>query len=100
RLFISFRDMGHETPTGGGWLAWGGGYEGLVEGREGQYRVRLMDNRHDSDSTYPALELLPDGTIVAASYRHWTEGEQAYVVTVHLRMQELDERVRAAAAGD
>ncbi|HEX6926689.1 MAG TPA: sialidase family protein [Longimicrobiaceae bacterium] len=95
RLFISFRDMGHESPTKGDWLAWVGTYEDLLEGREGQYRVRIMDNKRQWDSTYPALELLPDGTIVATTYGHWTEGEEPYIVTVHLRMEELDARVRA-----
>lgn len=93
RLFISFRDMAHETPTRGDWLAWVGTWEDLVEGREGQYRVRIMDNRNQWDSTYPALELLPDGTIVATTYGHWTEGEPAFVVSVRLRMEELDGRV-------
>ena len=95
RLFISFRDMGLESATRGDWLAWVGSYEDLVAGREGAYRVRLMDNRHAWDSTYPALELLPDGTIVATTYGHWTEGEQPYVVTLRLRMEELDRRVAA-----
>ncbi len=94
RLFISFRDMAHDSPTRGDWVAWVGTYEDLVEGREGQYRVRIMDNQHDWDSTYPAIELLPDGTIVTTTYGHWTEGEEPYIMSVRLRMEELDERVR------
>src|SRR5690606_35439714 len=38
RLFISFRDMAHDSPTRGDWVAWVGSYEDLLEGREGQYR--------------------------------------------------------------
>ena len=44
RLFISFRDMAHETPTKGDWVAWVGRYDDIANQREGQYRVRLMDN--------------------------------------------------------
>ena len=96
RLFVSFRDMGHDSPTRGDWVAWVGSYEDLTGAREGQYRVRIMDNHHEWDSTYPALELLPDGTIVATTYGHWTAGEPPYVVTVHLRMEDLDRRARLA----
>ncbi|MCA9217914.1 MAG: exo-alpha-sialidase, partial [Planctomycetales bacterium] len=39
RLFISFRDTTHESPTKGDWVAWVGKYEDTVAGREGQYRV-------------------------------------------------------------
>ena len=96
RLFISFRDMGHGSATRGDWLGWVGTYEDLVKGREGQYRVRLMDNRHESDSTYPALELLPDGKVVATTYGHWIEGEEPFVVSVRFEVEELDEMVTRA----
>ena len=44
RLFVSFRDTTHESPTKGDWVGWVGTYDDIVAGREGQYRVRLMDN--------------------------------------------------------
>lgn len=44
RLFISFRDTTHVSETKGDWVGWVGTYEDIVAGREGQYRVRLMDN--------------------------------------------------------
>ena len=44
RLFISFRDRTHVSSTWGDWVGWIGTYEDIVHGREGQYRVRLMDN--------------------------------------------------------
>ena len=44
RLFVSFRDTTHESPTRGDWVGWVGTYDDIVAGREGQYRVRLMDN--------------------------------------------------------
>ena len=43
RLFISFRDRTLESATHGDWVGWVGTYEDIVKGREGQYRVRLMD---------------------------------------------------------
>jgi hypothetical protein len=90
RLFISFRDTTHESPTQGDWVAWVGRYEDIVRGREGQYRVRLMDNHRGRDCAYPGVEILPDGTIVTTTYGHWTEGEAPYVVSVRLKLEELD----------
>ena len=92
RLFISFRDMTHESPTKGDWVAWVGKYEDIAKGTEGQYRVRLMDNTKGSDCTYPGVEVLPDGTIVTTTYGHWTEGEPPYIVSVRLKLEELDAR--------
>ena len=94
RLFISFRDTALESPTQGDWVAWVGRYEDLVAGREGQYRVRLGDNHHAWDCAYPGVEVLPDGTLVAVTYGHWTPGEPPYLVCVRLRLEELDARAR------
>lgn len=94
RLFISFRDTTHVSPTQGDWVGWVGTYEDIVEGREGQYRVRLMDNHRGADCAYPALEILPDGTIVATTYGHWTEGEQPYIVSVRFKLEELDAKAK------
>ncbi len=100
RLFISFRDMALDTKTSGDWVAWVGTYDDIVKGREGQYRVRLMDNRGNSeggewDSSYPGVELLPDGTIVTVTYGHWTDREPAYIIAVRLKLNELDAKVKA-----
>ena len=95
RLFVTFRDMAHESPTRGDWLGWVGRYEDIVERAEGEYRVRLMDNTHAWDAAYPGLELLPDGTFVATTYGHWVEGEEPFIVSVRFTMSELDaQRVR------
>ncbi|MCU0643409.1 MAG: glycoside hydrolase, partial [bacterium] len=40
RLLISFRDTASESPTQGDWVAWVGTYQDIVEGKEGQYRIR------------------------------------------------------------
>lgn len=92
RLFVSFRDTAHETPTQGDWVGWVGTYEDIVRGREGQYRVRLMDNKHEWDAAYPGVEILPDGTIVTTTYGHWTAGEEPYIVSVRFTLDELDAR--------
>jgi|TARA_B110000438_G_scaffold110541_1_gene108452 hypothetical protein len=97
RLFITFRDTTHASPTKGDWVAWVGTFDDIMSGREGQYRVRLMDNTKGGDCAYPGLELLPDDTLVTTTYGHWTKGETAYVVTVHLKLSELDEHVKAWA---
>lgn len=90
RLFISFRDKTLDSPTPGDWVAWVGTYEDLVQGREGQYRVRLMENHQGSDCAYPGVEILPGGTIVTTTYGHWTPDESPYIVSVRLTLEELD----------
>ena len=90
RLFISFRDRTHDTRTFGDWVAWVGTYSDIVNGREGQYRVRLMDNHRSADCAYPPVEILPDDTIVTTTYGHWTKGESPYIVSVRLKLSELD----------
>jgi len=90
RLFISFRDTTHVSPMKGDWVGWVGKYEDIVNGTEGQYRVRIMDNTKGADCTYPGIEVLPDGTIVTTTYGHWTEGEAPYIVSVRFKLSELD----------
>ena len=90
RLFISFRDRTHESPTPGDWVAWVGTYDDIVKGREGQYRVRLMDNTKGADCAYPPVEILPDDTLVTTTYGHWTKCELPYIVSVRLKLSELD----------
>ncbi len=95
RLFISFRDISpksRKSPTEGDWVAWVGRYEDLGKGAAGQYRVRLKDNHKGADCAYPGVEVLPDGTIVSTTYGHWTPGEQPYILSVRLKLEELDAR--------
>lgn len=93
RLFITFRDMAERSPTKGDWVGWVGTYDDLVRGRDGQYRVRIMDNTDGWDAAYPGLELLPDGTFVTTTYGHWVQGEQPFIVSVHFALAELDAHV-------
>ena len=92
RLFISFRDTTHVSPTKGDWVGWVGTYDDIVQGREGQYRVRLMDNHKSGDCAYPGVEILPDDTIVATTYGHWKAGQPPYIVSVRLKLSELDQK--------
>jgi hypothetical protein len=95
RLFITFRDTTHESPTKGDWVGWIGKYEDIVNGGQGQYRVRLMDNHKTADCAYPGLELLPDGTFVATTYGHWIEGESPFIVSVRFKLEEIDAKARS-----
>lgn len=97
RLFISFRDRTPKSwtsPTAGDWVGWVGTYEDLVEGNEGQYRVRLKDNKKGADCAYPPVEILPDGTFVTTTYGHWTEGESPYILSVRFKLSELDAKLK------
>ena len=94
RLFISFRDTTRVSPTKGDWVGWVGTYDDIVSGREGQYRVRLMDNHKGGDCAYPGVEVLPDGTFVTTTYGHWIAGEAPFIVSVRLKLSELDRMAR------
>ncbi len=94
RLFVSFRDTTHVSPTKGDWVGWVGKYEDLVNGTEGQCRVRLMHNTKGGDCAYPPVEVLPDGTIVTTTYGHWVKDEPPYIVSVRFKMAELDAKLK------
>jgi len=93
RLFVAFRDTTLESPTRGDWVGWVGTYDDIVKGREGQYRVHFMKNHKPLDSTYPGVELLPDGTFVTTTYGHWIKGEQPYIVSIRFTFADLDRMV-------
>ena len=95
RLFISFRDTTLESPTQGDWVAWVGTYQDIQRGREGQYRVRLMDNQDSWDCAYPGVEVLPDGTLVTTTYGHWQKDQPPYIVSVRLKLAELDQKAKS-----
>lgn len=96
RLLISFRcnsplPARASRPFEGDWVAWVGTYDDLVKGGKGEYFVRFADNKKDYDTTYPGVEILPDGTFATTTYGHWTAGEPPYILSVRLQLSELDE---------
>ena len=82
------------SPTEGDWVAWVGTYQDILEGAEGQYRIRIMDNKKGWDTCYPGLELLPDGNFVITTYGHWEAGEEPYITSVRFKLEEIDEMAR------
>jgi hypothetical protein len=88
------KETGYGSPTEGDWVAWVGTYDDLVNRREGQYRIRIKDNKNGWDTTYPAAELLPDGTIVTTTYGHWEKGESPYILSVRFNLKEIDEKAK------
>lgn len=95
RLVIVFRDTTHVSPTRGDFVAWVGSYNDIVHGREGQYRVRLLDNKKGADTGYAGLELLPDGTFVATTYCHLIEGEAPLIASVRFKLDEIDAKAKS-----
>ena len=72
-------------------MAWVGRYEDLHAGREGQYRLRLLQHHgRFGDCGYPGLEVLPDGTFVATTYVVHKPDEQNSVVSVRFKLDEID----------
>ena len=97
RLLIQFRDFtprrrkgNRSSPTEGDWAGWVGTFEDLVHGRKGQYRIRVRDNHHDWDCAYPAIEQLPDGTLVSTTYGSWDAGESPYILSYRFTIDQLD----------
>ena len=101
RLLIQFRDNtprnrpGNEmSPTEGDWVGWVGSWDDLKNGYEGQFRIRFKDNKKGWDTTYPAAELLTDGTLVCTTYGHWEEGEQPYILSFRFKANLLDNKLK------
>ena len=79
----------------GDWVGWVGAWDDIRNGGDGQYSVRLKDNTKGYDTTYPGVEVLPDGTFVATTYGHWTKGQAPYIMSVRFKLDELDAIAKA-----
>lgn len=97
RIGVTFRDMGLKSDLYGDWVLWIGTEEDLVNGNEGQYRIRLKDNFPTSwagDCGYPGMHVLEDGTIVCITYGHWQEWEngknQPYILSVRVNLKDFE----------
>ncbi len=98
RLVIVFRPVspGESKPLGvfpdGYFTAWVGRYEDIVEGREGDFLIRLLRSHRGADHTYPGLEVLSDGTFVATTYIQYHPGNELQsIVSVRFRLGEVGE---------
>ena len=105
RLIIAFRDTAQDSPTKGDFVAWIGTFDDLLEGKEGQYRIRLFNSPIKGDLGYPGVECLPDGTIAATTYAVFSpedvmvskNGRHAHcesVISVRFHPDELDRKHR------
>ncbi|QGY44268.1 exo-alpha-sialidase [Maribellus comscasis] len=92
RLVIVGRDVAENSPTKGHFVAWVGTYDDLVEGREGQYRVKLLHTYKTTE--YPGLEVLPDGTFVATNSVSYHPGENYSLVSTRFKLEELDNMLK------
>jgi len=91
RLVVCMRDKTTVFGTFGHFVAWVGRYEDIVNGREGQYRIKLLRSYKGYDCGYPGVELLPDGTFVATTYIKYRPGpEKNSVVSTRFKLSETD----------
>lgn len=91
RLVIVGRDVAEQSSTKNHFVAWVGTYNDLVEGKEGQYRVKLLHTYKTTE--YPGLVVLPDGTFVAINSVSYRPNENHSVVSTRFRLSELDKKL-------
>lgn len=95
RLVIVFRDTGKESPTRTHFTAWIGKYEDIINGKEGQFRVKLLHSYKGSDCGYPGIELLPDDTFVATTYIKYRPGpEKNSVISVRFKIADIEKAAK------
>ena len=71
--------------------AWVGRYEDIIDGREGQYLVKLIHSHQGWDHTYPGLEILPDGSFFGTTYIKYRPGPEMHsVISVRFRLDEIE----------
>ncbi len=102
RLVVTMRDMAEESPTKNNFAAWVGTYDDIINGREGQYRVKLLQNYPEGsmDCGYSGLHLLPDDTFVTTTYIKYTPGSELNsIVSVRFNLDELDARIAPEPQG-
>ena len=100
RLVVVMRDTARDfvnqtryNPTAGHFVAWVGTFEDILEGRDGQYRIKLLHSYAGSDTGYSGLEVLPDGTFVATTYVKYQPGQKKHsVVATRFHLDEIDSR--------
>ena len=88
RLVIVGRDVARNSPSKGHFAAWVGTYDDLANGREGEYRIKLLHSFKTTE--YPGLEILPDGTFVATNSVGYRPDENYSIVSVRFKLSEID----------
>ena len=96
RLFLSYRCISPKAKAQnrlfeGDWVGWVGTWDDLIQGNSGQYFFRLKDNTKNYDTSYPGVEVLPNGTFITTTYGHWIEGQSPYILSSRFKLQDLDE---------
>ena len=100
RIVMVFRDMARFTKTPADFVGWVGTYDDIVNRREGQYRIRLIDNstyapEEPGFTGYAGLERRSDGTFIATTYAVISPGNAASIVATRFKLSEADELYRA-----
>ncbi|SIN71690.1 sialidase family protein [Chitinophaga niabensis] len=95
RLVVVFRDTGKKSATKDHYMAWVGTYEDIIQGKPGQYRIKLLHSYKTWDCGYSGLELLPDQTFVATTYIKYRPGENKNsIVSTRFTLSETDRLAR------
>jgi hypothetical protein len=99
RWVIAFRDRAIGSSTYGQFVAWVGTYDDIRQARPGQFRIKLLHHFGSmkdgygwayTDTGYPGMEVLPDGTIVATTYiKYWDDDRKHSVVCTRFKLEEL-----------
>jgi len=99
RWVIAFRDRALGSSTYGQFVAWVGTYDDICHARPGQFRIKLLHHYGSprdgyawahTDTGYPGMELLPDGTIVATTYlKYWDDERRHSVVSTRFKLADL-----------
>lgn len=88
RLVIVGRDVASNSSTKGHFVAWVGSYEDLLQGKEGDYRIKLLHTHRSTE--YPSLVKLPDGTFLAINSVGYKPQENYSVVATRFKLEEID----------
>jgi len=99
RWVIAFRDRAIASSTYGQFVAWVGTYDDIRNARPGQFRIKLLHHYGSpkdgygwaaTDTGYPGMEALPDGTVVATTYlKYWNDARRHSVVCTRFRLDDV-----------
>nr|WP_243281476.1 glycoside hydrolase domain-containing protein [Clostridium sp. D53t1_180928_C8] len=106
RLLISFREIKLDTRQDGNtsdndwmagdWIGWVGTYEDLINGRDGEYRIRLGKDYTNStkagDCGYAGNVVMSDGTFFLNSYGNFdtNTNNNTYIMGTRFKLGEID----------